>query len=325
MPALLAFGISLIVCIGFVRFPALARLLTRGAASPRWRMDAVPLAGGLAMGTGFGAAILAFGRDVPGVGPLCGAAFLGLVVGTWDDLRAMRPATKLAGQVATGLAMASLGLTIDLGPEPVAWIVTVGWVVVATNAINLLDNMDAVAGGVSLIAAATIWIWWSTGSGPAEVAAALTGAIAGFLVLNLPPARLFMGDGGSHLLGAALAGLTIADAGRAGSTGDPAAWAVVVVPALLLAVPLFDTALVTVERIRRGRPVWEGGKDHTSHRLVGTGLGVRATAATLWLAAALTAGSASLAAVDGPWLACAAVTIAVVALLAWWRLAKIEV
>ena len=325
LSALIAFGVSLIVCVAFIRFPGLGRLLTRGAASPRWRMDAVPLAGGLAMGAGFGAALLILGRDLPRVGAIFGAAFLGLAVGLWDDLRAMRPATKLAGQVAVGLAMASLGLTVDLGPEAVAWIVTVAWVVVVANAVNLLDNMDAVAGGVTLVAAVTIWIWWSAGSGPVEIPAALAGAIAGFLVLNTPPAHLFMGDSGSHFLGAALAGLTLADAGRAGSAGAPSSWEVVLVPLLVLAVPLFDTALVTVERIRHRRPVWEGGNDHTSHRMVRAGLGVRATAASLSLAAALTAGAASLAAIDGPWLAGAAVAIAVVALLAWWRLAKIEV
>ena len=277
------------------------------------------------MGAGFGAAVLVFGLEAQGVGAICGAAYLGLALGLWDDLRAMRPITKLAGQAAVGLAMASLGLTIDIGPTPVAWAVTVVWVVVATNAVNLLDNMDAVAGGVTLVASAAVWAWWSMGEGQPEVAAGLAGAIAGFLVLNRPPARLFMGDSGSHFLGAALAALTLADAGRAGSTGEAPAAAVLLVPALLLAVPLFDTALVTIERLRHRRPVWEGGADHTAHRLARAGLSVRATAAVLWLAAAISAGAASLAAVEGPWLVVAAAAIAVLAFAAWWRLARIEV
>lgn len=325
-PTLLAFAVSLGVCAAFVRFPVGARFLTRGSTAPRWRMDAVPVAGGLAMGAGFGAAVLVFGRDLPAVGAVCVAAYLGLAVGLWDDLRPMPPVAKLAGQVVAGAALASLGVTIDLpGPDALAWVVTVGWVVVAANAVNLLDNMDGVAGGASLIATVTLLLWWSIGSGPAELAAALAGAIGGFLVLNLPPARLFMGDSGSHFLGAALAGLTLIDGGRAGSGVEAGATAVLLAPALLLAVPLFDTVLVTVERLRHRRPVWEGGRDHTAHRLERMGLGVRTVAAVLWTAAAVTAGVASLAAVEGPWLGIGAAATAMIALLAWLRLAKVEV
>jgi UDP-GlcNAc:undecaprenyl-phosphate GlcNAc-1-phosphate transferase len=309
---LLAFGVSLGASAAFVRFPSLGRILTRASAAPRWRMDAVPLGGGLAMGAGFGAAVAVFGRDLAGVGAICAAAYLGLAI-------------KVAGQAATGLALAALGVTLDLpGPEVVAWVATIVFVVAVTNAVNLLDNMDGVSGGVALIAAVTLGIWWTVGTGPVAFAAALAGAVAGFLALNIHPAHLFMGDAGSHFLGAALAGLAILDAGRAGTTGDASILAVLLGPVLLLAVPFFDMALVTVERIRHRRPVAEGGSDHTAHRLARMGLGIRTVGFVLWAAAGVAAGVATLAGIDGPWLAIGAAGVAVFGVFAWWHLAPYD-
>ena len=177
---------------------------------------------------------------------------------------------------------------------------TIAWVVVAANALNLFDNFDGAAGGVTVLAAGALALWWGIGRGPTALAAALAGAAAGFLVWNFPPARLFMGDAGSHFLGTALAGLTLLDGGRAG-TASPAPWPLaVVVPIVLLAVPLFDTALVAVERRRHGRPLAVGGRDHTAHRLALLGLGARRVTVLLWGLAAGAAGAASLAAA-GPW------------------------
>jgi UDP-GlcNAc:undecaprenyl-phosphate GlcNAc-1-phosphate transferase len=193
------------------------------------------------------------------------------------------------------------------------------------NAVNLIDNMDAVAGGAALIASGTIWLWWSTGSGPGDLAAPLAGACAGFLVLNLPQARVFMGDAGSHFLGAALAALTVLDAGRAGSDGPAGVLAVVAVPAALLAVPLFDTALVTIDRLRHGRPVSVGASDHTAHRLAAGGRPVIGVAAILWTAGACAAGVASLAALDAPWFPIGLAFLGVLSLLAAWRLYRVEV
>jgi UDP-GlcNAc:undecaprenyl-phosphate GlcNAc-1-phosphate transferase len=186
------------------------------------------------------------------------------------------------------------------GPEAVAWVATIAWVVVAANACNLFDNFDGASGGVTVVAALALALWWGLGHGPTALAAALAGAVAGFLVWNFPPARLFMGDAGSHFLGTALAGLTLLDAGRAG-TASPAPWPqAILVPIVLLAVPLFDTALVAVERRRHGRPLAVGGRDHTAHRLALLGLGARRVALLLWGLAVAAAGAASLAAA-GPW------------------------
>lgn len=323
---LVAFTVALMVCAAFVRIPLISRFVTRAASHPRWRMDSVPLAGGIAMGAGFGIAVLVWGRDEPGAGAVAAAAFVGLAVGLWDDLRPLKPAAKLVGQAGAGLALVGFGVTMDIpGGDVVAAAITVIWVVVAMNAVNLLDNMDAAAGGVALIASGALWLWWSTGSGPSDLAAPLAGACAGFLVLNLPRARVFMGDAGSHFLGAALAAFTVLDAGRAGSDGPAGLLAVVAVPAALLAVPLFDTALVTIDRFRHGRPVSVGASDHTAHRLAAGGRPVLGVAAILWIAGACAAGVASLAALDGPWFSGGLVVLGVLSLLAAWRLYRVEV
>ena len=304
---LLAFAVAAALAGACVRFPVLGRPFTHAAEGERWRADAVPLAGGVAMAAAFGAAAAAFGRDLPGAGAVLAAAGTALAVGLADDLHPLPAWAKLAGQAGAGAVLAALGVRAALpGPEVVAWVATIAWVVVAANAWNLFDNFDGAAGGAALVASLTLALWWGTGHGPTALAAALAGASAGFLVWNFPPARVFMGDAGSHFLGAALAGLTLLDAGRAGGDG-PAPWPLVIlVPVVLLALPLFDTALVAVERRRHRRPLAVGGRDHTAHRLALLGVGPRPVAFLLWGLAAAAAGAASLAAAGRWWFAAGA-------------------
>ena len=327
MPAALVAGaIAAALSLVFVRVPGLRGRFTRRAEGPRWRSDPVPLAGGLAMAGGFAIAVAVFGRSAEGVWPVLGAAGTALAVGLADDLRPLPPLVKLAGQLAAGLVLAGAGVRLALpGPSAVAWVATVLWVVVAANALNLFDNVDAAAGGASLIAAVALWLWWAIGSGPSVLAAALAGAAAGFLAFNLPPARLFMGDAGSHFLGTALAGLTVLDAGRAGSGSAVPAALVVLVPVVLLAVPLFDVALVAVERWRHGRPIMAGGRDHTSHRLLGLGLGLGLVVVLLSGLALLAAGVATLVALDWRWFAGGAVLLGAGLAVLGVRLARMAV
>ena len=327
MPAALVAGaVAAVLSLAVVQFPWLRDRFIRRSEGARWRSDPVPRAGGLAMAGGFAVAVAVLGRAAEGVWPVLGAAGTALLVGLVDDLRPLPPLVKLAGQVAAGLVLAGAGVRLALpGPSAVAWAATVLWVVVAANALNLFDNVDAAAGGASLIAAGALWLWWAVGSGPSVLAAALAGAAAGFLAFNLPPARLFMGDAGSHFLGAALAGLTVLDAGRAGGAGPAPVALVVLVPLVLLAVPLFDTALVAVERVRHGRPVMAGGRDHTSHRLLALSLEVGPTVAVLWGIAIAAAGVAGLALAGWAWLAGAAALLAVGLAALGLRLARVPV
>jgi UDP-GlcNAc:undecaprenyl-phosphate GlcNAc-1-phosphate transferase len=150
------------------------------------------------------------------------------------------------------------------------------------NSFNLLDNMDGLAAGTAAIAALGLALVAGLvpDSGSAVVAAALAGACLGFLPFNYRPHRpaaLFMGDSGSHMLGFALGGLALlASPGGAGGAA-----AAVAAPLLILALPVLDTGLVMLVRFSEGRAVWQGGRDHSSHRLVYSGMSERRAVAVL--------------------------------------------
>lgn len=325
--SLVAFAVSAGLSAAFVFLRPMRGLLLRSAAGDRWRSDAVPVAGGLAMGIACLVAVSgSLGDPVARAVVVAGA--IALVWGLVDDVAAMRPLVKVVGQAAAGGALVALGVRIPTGGgDAVEAVVTVVWVVVVANAMNLLDNMDGAAAGVGLVAAATVWWWWgSGGSGPpAVLPAAVVGALAGYLVFNVRPARLFMGDSGSLWLGVTLAGLVAADGGGLGSVDTPASPVVLLVSSVLLVVPLFDTALVAVERRRHGRPISQGGQDHTAHRLVARGLTPGSAVAVLWGLAAGASLSASALRLGEWWLLAAAVALAaLLGLLAVW-VARAEV
>ncbi len=254
----------------------------------------VPLMGGIAMYAGFLVAIpVARSRTVveEGAVVLAGATLL-LLTGIIDDRRGMRPSVKLLAQVVAALFLVAGGVHISLFPNDALNIVaTVFWVVGICNAMNLLDNMDGLSGGVAAIACAMFailavmngQIWVSV------VAAVLFGAILGFLWFNWNPASIFMGDAGSLLLGFLLAVLAIKL--RFPHVEQERAW---VVPLLVLIVPIVDTTLVTLSRLRRGVSIASGGRDHVSHRLLTLGLSVP-QAVGLVYAAALLGGAAAVA------------------------------
>lgn len=153
------------------------------------------------------------------------------------------------------------------------------WLVGITNAINLLDNMDGLAGGVALITAGFLSIFfWRTGYPELLILSlALCGSNIGFLVFNFPPAKIFMGDNGSMFLGFTLAVLAIARRTQASNI-----FAIIGVPTLILLLPILDTGLVAITRILRGQSLAVGGKDHTSHRLVAFGLSERQAVLVLY-------------------------------------------
>jgi UDP-GlcNAc:undecaprenyl-phosphate GlcNAc-1-phosphate transferase len=207
------------------------------------------------------------------VGILLGGAFVSLL-GTWDDRWGMRPIVKLVGQFFAAGILVSTGVLVLLFSEP--WLnilVTMLWVVGITNSFNLLDNMDGLSSGVALIAATffTLTASLSDQSYVAALSAAVLGASLGFLIYNFNPASIFMGDSGSLFLGFVLAAIGIKL--RFPTNVTFVTW---MVPVLVLGVPLFDTTLVILSRLRRGlNPLTTPGKDHTSHRLVSAGFTTR--------------------------------------------------
>jgi UDP-GlcNAc:undecaprenyl-phosphate GlcNAc-1-phosphate transferase len=220
-------------------------------------------------------------------GVLLGGAVL-FAVGLVDDLRGVRPATKLAAQCVAAVIGYGFGLRIELltlGPTTalaLGWLslpLTVFWVVGVTNAFNVIDNMDGLATGLALVALATV-LGAALLLGNTDVVlvcVALTGALLGFLPYNFNPARIFLGDSGSLFVGFMLAVLSVHGALKSATA------VLVAVPVFALAVPLFDLSLSILRRWLRGVPIFVGDTRHISHRLLAIGLTQRRVVTVLSL------------------------------------------
>ena len=213
---------------------------------------------------------------------------LSVVVGLADDLLKLRPAPKLLAQVALATLFVSAGHQLRW----IEWmsldaILTVLWIVGVTNAFNFIDNMDGLCSGVAVLAGLSLLMMIAARPSAAPESAflaAFIGATAAFLVYNRSPATIFLGDSGSMLIGMMIAGLTL-ELSRHGQASH--AVAVVATPVLILLVPIFDTLFVTVKRVMTGRKASQGGRDHTSHRLVAMGLTEKTAVLLLWMLGAL--------------------------------------
>ena len=287
-----SFGIALAASIVFtlaVRFIARKRNFVAKPRPDRWHKKPTALFGGVGIFLAF--LLTTFVHRAPHVAGghlllVCvgGMFLLGLV----DDLTQLKPYAKLVGQITLCSLITMFGLRLHWVPSvPIDQALTIFWLVGITNAINLLDNLDGLAGGVALIAALYL-VYFCHVSGyvaAASITAAFAGSVAGFLVFNFNPASIFMGDCGSLFLGFFLGAITLVNNEHGGVRRNVVA--VLAIPVLLLLIPIVDTTLVTVSRRMAGRPVSQGGRDHTSHRLVALGLTERNAALTLWTLAAL--------------------------------------
>lgn len=198
-----------------------------------------------------------------------GSTFL-VVIGLVDDRMGMMPEVKLLGQFLAAMVAIKAGIRVEfLHNYYLDTIFTYIWIVGITNSFNLLDNMNGLSAGIAVIAAVFFGIVMWTGHQPAAavVAFALAGAGLGFLRHNFPKASIFMGDTGSLLLGYALATMAVL-----GSWSTKFLTTSLAMPVIILAYPIFDTTLVTVMRLAEGRSIFQGGKDHSSHRLALLGL-----------------------------------------------------
>ncbi|MAO22514.1 MAG: hypothetical protein CMJ25_17340 [Phycisphaerae bacterium] len=218
------------------------------------------------------------------IGCLLGLHVLGLI----DDRRPMGPWLKLVIMLVPGLIFAvffdtRLMTLLDgyVGGPWLSILITVLWFTAIINAMNFIDNMDGLSGGIAVIAGTMLLIatllngqWFV-----AAICALLVGSVLGFLVFNFPPAKIFMGDSGSLIIGLLLAFLTvrttytpIEEAGHA-----PSGWYAVLMPLVILAVPLYDFVSVTLIRISQGKSPFVGDMQHFSHRMRDRGLGARST------------------------------------------------
>jgi UDP-GlcNAc:undecaprenyl-phosphate/decaprenyl-phosphate GlcNAc-1-phosphate transferase len=227
----------------------------------------VPLLGGAAIYFAFMLGLLFFGdrsyvNEVVGI--FIGATCMSLM-GVVDDRWGLSSYPKLAGQLLAAAILVYSGVQVQLFGGWLDIAVTIFWVVGITNAFNLMDNMDGLSGGTAMIAAVffTLLAALSRQYLVGVLAAALAGACLGFLIYNWNPAHIFMGDAGSLFLGFLLAAVAIKL--RFPSNSNTVTW---LIPVLIMAVPIFDTMLVFVSRLRRGKnPLTTPGKDHLSHRL----------------------------------------------------------
>jgi UDP-GlcNAc:undecaprenyl-phosphate GlcNAc-1-phosphate transferase len=269
---LVALAVVLVLTPAVGRVARVLGVVDEPGEQRRMHLRAVPRLGGLAIFLGIFIPALAFLELTPAYrGILLGAA-VATAVGMADDFRGLRWSVKLGGQIASALIAVYFGVTIEhfsfplLGihelPDWLSIVATVVWIVGMMNVINLLDGMDGLAAGISAIAGGTFAVLaLSLGRPEAAVLSAIVaGACLGFLRHNFYPARIFMGDSGSHLLGFILAAVAIQGALKTAAT------VALLFPLLILAVPILDTSFVIAKRLKYGRPLHEPTPWHLYHR-----------------------------------------------------------
>ena len=284
LTALLISLLASLILAPVARYLALRWNIVDTPGAHRKHARPVALLGGatiLLVSTGVSLLILPTPADVKYV--LMAATWMALW-GLWDDLKHLPSGIKLVLQIVAAIALIVSGIQVHLPlPAAVNLVLTMLWIVGVCNAINLLDNMDGLAAGISAIAM-VFFIIMGMDSGQwalAILAASTLGALLGFLRLNFAPATIYLGDSGSLYLGLLVATLGLQL--KFPDTSPNATW---LVPIVLLGLPLLDTTLVTVSRLRKGlNPLTSPGHDHISHRLNKMGLSVRQTVILLYVVA----------------------------------------
>jgi UDP-GlcNAc:undecaprenyl-phosphate GlcNAc-1-phosphate transferase len=202
-------------------------------------------------------------------------------LGIADDLKPLPAKLKFLIQIGAAAIAVYLGVRIDFLSNPAGGLIllpayvgvplTIFWLVGITNTINLIDGLDGLAGGVSLIAASTTALIAYQTHQPviALLALALIGSTIGFLRYNWNPAKIFMGDSGSLFLGFTLAAVSVVGVLKLLAT------AALLVPVLILGVPIFDTTFAIVRRALQRRPIFSPDRGHLHHRLLGMGFSQR--------------------------------------------------
>lgn len=298
IPIAASFTLALVLT-PIVRIMARRWGLVARPKTDRWHKKPTAMLGGVALFLPVAIVILAYLLFVPPtqveiqnfsrsyLWVVMGASAFLFAVGLADDLLNAKPYQKLIGQVMGATFVVYYGLSLPwTGSVTVNMVITIFWVIGITNAINLLDNMDGLAAGIAAIASIFLAINFVVNSQPTEalVLAVFAATLIGFLVYNSNPASIFMGDCGSMFIGFFLASTSLMSAagGRSRSFLP-----VLAVPILVLLIPIFDTTFVTVLRKLSGRSASQGGRDHTSHRLVALGMSERRAVWMLYGFAAL--------------------------------------
>jgi UDP-GlcNAc:undecaprenyl-phosphate/decaprenyl-phosphate GlcNAc-1-phosphate transferase len=275
---LVAVGVALVLALVLTPLVrALARRLGMVAKpkSDRWHKKPTSMLGGVAIWLSFIISYLIFVPKTPLGWVVIGSSTFLFLVGLIDDIIHTKPYQKLIGQIMGSAFVIYYGVHLPwTNHTSLDMALTIFWLIGITNAVNLLDNMDGLAGGIAVIASGFLALSFVTTSQYTDALMMLTfaGALLGFLIYNSHPASVFMGDCGSLFIGFFLASSALVNVsgGRSRSFLP-----VLAVPILVLFIPIFDTTFVTVLRKLSGRAASQGGRDHTSHRLVALGLSER--------------------------------------------------
>lgn len=285
---LVTFLVSLMVALVLtvvVRNRALAwGWVDQANSSRKVHVRPIPRLGGIAIVAGFFAPLCALFATDSGVGYLfrwhqelvwglfCGGAAIALL-GLYDDLRGAGARLKFTVQVGVAIALYLLGFRVELIANPFGMQLSLGvlslpftllWIVGVVNAMNLIDGLDGLAGGVAFFGVGTNFIL-SLVRGDVVMCllmAALAGAILGFLIFNFNPASIFMGDTGSMFLGFVLAAVSLKTSTKSGTA------VAMLVPVMALGLPIMDTLLAMIRRSMLGRPMFSADKEHIHHRLM---------------------------------------------------------
>ena len=262
------------------------------------RMHKVPTPrlGGLAIFFGFLISVICFVVLTPEIIGIVAGSVIIVIMGAFDDRKPLKASVKLLIQIVAALVVTAFGVRIDIFTNPVLFMgsdylilgklaipLTVIWIVAITNAVNLIDGLDGLAAGVASISSICILViaLMVSESNIAILVACLTGACIGFLPYNFNPASIFMGDSGSNFLGFLLACISI--------EGLFKGYAVIsfAVPLLLLALPIFDTSVAILRRIKNKKPVMAPDRGHLHHKLVDMGFSTKQAVLILYAISAV--------------------------------------
>jgi len=260
----------------------------------RVHTKAMPRFGGLAIYLAGALSMVLFISEEDGVpGALIGCTMI-YILGVWDDLKELKALHKLLGQIACATMAFACGLKIEfvtnyLGDgnmvfgTAACYVVTVIWLVGITNAMNLIDGLDGLAAGISAISALCIaFVAYIHGQYVTTIAMMIiAGAALGFLPYNFHPAKIFMGDGGSQLLGFGIAAFSIL------GTVKSTTIIILIIPAVVLGIPIFDTAFAIIRRVVRRQPIGMGDKEHLHHRIMRAGFGQKRSVMMLYCISAI--------------------------------------
>lgn len=293
----MVFGFLIAMSVAMALIPPLMRVADRLQVVDvpdlrRTHVVPVPRVGGIAMAIGLLLALLLLGERTHALLACMASVVVLLAFGVWDDRVELPPGLKLLGQ---GIAAAIVMVWGDVGidsitlaerialPPLVAWPLGLAFIVGATNALNLSDGLDGLAGGSALLClCATAMLAATVGNQHViGIAVSAAGSVLGFLRYNTHPARVFMGDAGSQVLGFVSAVLAVT------LTQDPAVPLSAALPLLLLGMPIIDTAMVMTERILDGHSPFRADRNHLHHRLLRAGLRHREAVMVIYLLQAL--------------------------------------